>query len=133
MLFEAYNVSRLFILSVEPKLVEGTAKTNGKANSRLTPPSIVYWSRIGFAVVAGVIYNLSGISGFGLAVGTLGAIGIGVLVYAVSVMTVKYIFGYDESVLAGPRKHVSIGMGSYIAWLIFTMILLNTILHPAVA
>jgi hypothetical protein len=132
MLFEARN-RVVFILSAEPKLVEGATKSNGKETSRLTPPSVVYWSRIGFAVVGGVIFNLSGISGFGLALGTLGAIGIGVLVYAASVMTVKYIFGYDESVLAGPRKHVSIGMGSYIAWLIFTMILLNTILHPAVA
>ena len=84
-------------------------------------------------MVAGVIYNLSGISGLGLATATVGAIGIGVLVYVVSVMTVKYIFGYDEGVLTGPRKYVSIGMGSYVAWLLFTMILLNTILHPALA
>ncbi len=120
-------------MSAEPKIADGATKTNGKETSRLTPPSIVYWSRIGFAVFAGVIYNLSGISGFGLLLGTLGAMGIGVLVYAASVMTVKYIFGYDESVLTGPRKHVSIGMGSYVAWLLFTIILLNTILHPAVA
>src|SRR5467141_894063 len=105
-------------MSAEPKLATGTSKNDGKETPRLTPPSIVYWSRIGFAVVAGAIYNLSGISG---------------LVYVASVMTVKYIFGYDESVLTGPRKYVSIGLGSYIAWLIFTMILLNTILHPAVA
>lgn len=120
-------------MSAEPKLSAGVSKTDGKSTSRLTPPSIVYWSRIGFAVVAGVIYNLSGIGGLGLVAGTVGAVGIGVLVYVVSVMTVKYIFGYDEGALTGPRKYVSIGMGSYVAWLIFTMILLNTILHPALA
>src|SRR2546426_10863062 len=78
-------------MSAEPKLATGASKNNGKETPRLTPPSIVYWSRIGFAVVAGAIYNLSGISGLGLAAGTIGAIGIGVLVYVASVMTVKYI------------------------------------------
>src|SRR5438445_12396506 len=120
-------------MSAEPKLATGASKNDGKETPRLTPPSIVYWSRIGFAVVAGAIYNLSGISGLGLAAGSIGAIGVGVLVYVASVMTVKYTLGYDECVLTGPRQYVAIGVGSSIAWLILTMILLSSIHHPAAA
>ena len=61
--------------------------------------------------------------------GTAFAIGLGVLFYAISVFLVKYVLGYDSTVLKGPRKHVSLGMGSYIIWLVFTITLLNTILY----
>ncbi len=100
--------------------------------SRLAPASIVYWSRLGFAVLAGVVYNVLQLGLDGLLVGTSAAIALGVLFYAASVFSVKYLMGYGEDQLKGPRKHISLGMGSYIIWLLFTIILLNTILyaHP---
>jgi hypothetical protein len=99
----------------------------------MKPASIVYWTRLGFAVMAGVIYNLAGLGTLGLEIGTSAVVGVGVLVYAAHVFMIKYVLGYGETELIGPRKHVSIGMGSYVAWLVFTTILLNTILHPALA
>ena len=98
-------------------------------SSRLAPLSIVYWSRLGFAVLAGVVYNILRLGLQGIPVGTASAIGLGVLFYVVSVFVVRYMFGYGEAELKGPRKHVSTGMGSYIIWLLFTIILLNTILY----
>lgn len=100
--------------------------------SRLTPSSIVYWSRLGFAVLAGAVYNLLGLGLLGVALGTATAIGLGVLFYIASVYVVKYVFGFGEAELKGPRKAVTTGMGTYIIWLVFTIILLNTILyaHP---
>jgi hypothetical protein len=97
--------------------------------SRLTPPSIVYWSRLGFAVLAGATYNLLGLGLMGVTVGTLSGIGLGVLFYVVSVYVVKYVFGFGEADLKGPRKVLTTGMGTYIIWLVFTIILFNTILY----
>ncbi len=97
--------------------------------SRLAPSSVVYWSRLGFAVLAGVVYNVLGLGLQGIPVGTVSAIGLGALFYAVSVFVVRYLFGYGEAELKGPRKHVSTGMGSYIIWLLFIIIFLNTVLN----
>ncbi len=98
----------------------------------LPPTSVVYWARLGFAVLAGAFYNVVGLGLQGVALGTLAAIGVGVLFYAVSIFVVKNILGYGEAELKGPRKHVSLGWGTYLIWLIFTIVLLNTILyaHP---
>ncbi len=94
---------------------------------RLTPSSIVYWSRLGFAVLAGGVYTILGLGLQGVEVGTLSAVGLGVLFYVVSVYVVKYLFGFGEAELKGPRKVVTTGMGTYIIWLAFSIILLNTI------
>ncbi len=98
----------------------------------LPPSSVVYWARLGFAVLAGAFYNVVGLGLQGVLLGTLTAIGVGVLFYAVSVFLVKNVLRYGEAELKGPRKHVSLGWGSYVIWLIFTIVLLNTILyaHP---
>ena len=98
--------------------------------SSLSPSSVVYWSRLGFAVLAGAIYTVLKL-GQGVVMGTVFAIGLGVLFYALSVFLVRYVLGYEPTDLSGPRKHVSLGMGSYIIWLIFTITLLNTILYPS--
>ncbi len=96
--------------------------------ARLTPSSIVYWSRFGFAILAGSVYTVLGLGLQGVEVGTLGALGLGVLFYIASVCFFKYVLGYGEAQLKGPRKIVTTGMGTYIIWLIFSIILLNTIL-----
>lgn len=98
--------------------------------SRFSPTSVVYWSRLGFAVLAGLVYTVLGLGGSGVLLGTVSALGIGVLLYAASVLLVKYVLGYDPSQLMGPRKHVTLGMGSYIIWLMFTITLLNTLFPP---
>src|SRR5881392_4307622 len=97
---------------------------------RLPPTSIVYWLRLGFGVLAGVVYNIVGFGQGGVILGTLALISVGIGVYAVSVILVKNILGYGPDDLKGPNKHVTLGMGSYIIWMIFTTILLNTVLNP---
>lgn len=97
-------------------------------SSRLTPTSIVYWSRLGFAVIAAAVYNALGLGLQGVEIGTAGAVGLGVGFYVLSVYFYKYVLGYGEAELKGPRKIVTTGMGTYIIWLLFAIILLNTIL-----
>src|SRR5882762_3469814 len=97
---------------------------------RLPPASLVYWLRLGFGVLAGVIYNLAGFGSLGVGLGTLSMITVGIGVYSVSVFLVKNLLGYGPEVLKGPNKHVTIGMGSYVIWMIFTTILLYTVLNP---
>ena len=62
--------------------------------------------------------------------GTASAISMGVGIYAISVFLVKYVFRYGPVELKGPNKPVTLGIGSYIIWFLFTTILLNTIIHP---
>ena len=110
----------------------GSGSTPGGARQekspRLTPSSIVYWSRLGFAVIAAAVYNALGLGLQGVALGTLGAVGLGVLFYIVSVYFYRYVLGYGEAELKGPRKIITTGIGTYTIWLLFTIILLNTIL-----
>lgn len=121
---------------LEPSLSTSSDASSGGVREEgvfgLPPPSVVYWARLGFAILAGVFYNVLGLGLQGVLLGTLAAIGVGVLFYAVSVFLVKYVLRYGEAELKGPRKHVSLGWGSYVIWLIFTIVLLNTILyaHP---
>ena len=97
-------------------------------SSRLTPSSIVYWSRLGLAVLAAVVYNFLGLGVQGVELGTAGAVSLGAGFYIVSVYFYKFVLGYGEAELKGPRKIVTMGMGTYIIWLLFAIILINTIL-----
>ncbi len=100
-------------------------------SSRLTPTSIVYWSRLGFAIIAAAVYNLIGLSlhgNWGLELGTMSAIGLGIAFYAGSVYFYRFVLGYEDADLKGPRKLVTTGMGAYIIWLLFGIILINTLL-----
>ena len=105
--------------------------SKNEKTSRLPPTSIVYWLRLGFGALAGVVYNLLGFGQLGVAVGTLGIISVGVGVYAVSVILVKNVLGYGPTELKGPNKHVSIGFGAFVIWMVFVTILVNTILNPS--
>jgi len=100
-------------------------------SSKLTPPSVVYWSRLGFAILAAAIYNVIGLSfhgNWGLELGTLTALGLGIAFYAGSVYFYRFVLGYEDADLKGPRKLVTTGMGTYIIWLLFGIILINTLL-----
>ncbi len=108
-----------------------TSKEMKPSRLNLPPTSIVYWLRLGFGVLSGVVYNLIGFYQLGdLTLQTLALISVGIGMYSLSVILVKNILGYGPDVLKGPNKHVTIGMGSFIIWLIFTTILLNTVINP---
>jgi hypothetical protein len=96
----------------------------------VAPTTLVYWTRLGFAVVAGVLYNILGLHGTDVVFGTSSAISMAIGIYAVSVFVVKYILRYGPTELKGPNKHITLGIGSYIIWFLFTTILLNTVINP---
>ncbi|TMI36643.1 hypothetical protein E6H25_02085 [Candidatus Bathyarchaeota archaeon] len=116
--------------SAGSNLAVQTSKEVRPSRFALPPTSIVYWLRLGFGVLAGVVYNIVGFGQGGVILGTLALISVGIGVYAVSVILVKNILGYGPDELKGPNKHVTLGMGSYVIWMIFTTILLNTVLNP---
>jgi hypothetical protein len=108
-----------------------TLETSEPQKTRsIAPTTLVYWARLGFAVVAGVLYNVLGLGGQGVLAGTASAISMGIGIYAISVFLVKYVLHYGPAELKGPNKHITLGIGSYIIWFLFTMILLNTIINP---
>ena len=96
----------------------------------IAPTTLVYWTRLGFAVLAGVLYNALGLHGPDVVQGTASAISIAIGIYAISVFLVKYVLRYGTTELKGPNKHITLGIGSYIIWFLFTTILLNTIINP---
>jgi len=116
--------------SAGSNLAVQTSKEVRPSRFALPPTSIVYWLRLAFGVLAGVVYNIVGFGQGGVILGTLALISVGIGVYAVSVILVKNILGYGPDELKGPNKHVTLGMGSYVIWMIFTTILLNTVLNP---
>src|SRR5207245_4270996 len=77
---------------------------------RLPPASLVYWLRLGFGVLAGVIYNLAGFGSLGVGLGTLSMITVGIGVYFVSVFLVMNFIVFGSVVLEGLFNHVNIGM-----------------------
>ena len=79
-------------------------------------------------MIAAVVYNLLGLGRSGVDLGTAGAVSLGVGFYVASVYFYKYVLGYGEAELKGPRKIVTMGLGTYIIWLLFAIILINTIL-----
>jgi hypothetical protein len=92
--------------------------------------------RLGSGVLAGILFNvliqLTGLNDVYLA--TLGLISVGIGVYAVTVFIVKYLLGWGPEELKGPNKHVSIGIGSFIIWMLFTSMIVYTILEgPALS
>ena len=117
--------------SLGSNLAVQTSKEMQPSRLSLPPTSIVYWLRLGFGVLSGVVYNLIGFYQLGdLGLQTLALISVGMGMYSLSVIIVKNILGYGPDELKGPNKHVTIGMGSFIIWMIFTTILLNTVINP---
>ena len=104
-------------------------ETEKDQTRRFSPTSTVYWLRLGAGILAGILYNvLLIVTGLqGIDVGTLGMISVGVSVYAVTVIIVKYVLGYGPTELKGPNKPITHGIGTFIIWTLFTTILLYTI------
>lgn len=118
-------------LDASSKVTIQTSKPSRFNKLRLTPPSIVYWLRLGSGILTGILYNaLAEATGLkGIDVGTLALISVGISVYALTVFIVRYVFRYGPTELKGPNKHVSIGMGSFIIWTIFSTMVVYTILN----
>ena len=77
-----------------------------------------------------MLYNVLGLNAHDLLIGTSSAISMAIGIYAISVFVVKYILRYGPTELKGPNKHITLGIGSYIIWFLFTTILFNTIINP---
>jgi len=97
----------------KPKLLESI---------KLKPSSLVYWTRIGLAVLTAILclgLQLLGIRGIIL----------GVLMYVASYYLIRYGLGVEPKAVGGGNKLYMIGIGSYfIVWL-FMWALLYTLLH----
>src|SRR2546428_13752426 len=76
----------------------------------IAPTTLVYWVRLGFAVLAGGLYNAFGLHGTGVVQGTASAISMGIGIYAISVFLVKYGLRYRPTELKGPDKHITLGI-----------------------
>src|SRR5439155_8726883 len=106
------SASRLLALfralsSAGSNLAVQTSREVRPSRFALPPTSIVYWLRLGFGVLAGVVYNIVGFGQGGVILGTLALISVGIGIYAVSVILVKNILGYGPDELKGPNKHVT--------------------------
>src|SRR5260370_28395701 len=64
---------------------------------RLPPASLVYWLRLGFGVLAGAIYNLTGFGSLGVGLGTPSMITVGIGVYSVSLFFLQNLLWYGAS------------------------------------
>jgi hypothetical protein len=95
----------------------------------ISPPTLVYWARLGFAVLASSLYTALGLRGSDVLIGTSSAISMAIGIYAISVFVVKYVLRYGPTELKGPNKHITLGIGSYIIWFVFVTVLLNTIIN----
>jgi hypothetical protein len=97
----------------KPKLLESI---------KLKPSSLVYWTRIGLAVLTAILclgLQLLGIRGIIL----------GVLMYVASYYLIRYGMGVEPKAVGGGNKLYTIGIGTYfIVWL-FMWALLYTLLH----
>ena len=92
--------------------------------------------RLGAGICSGILYNiLAELTGLNdVSLGTLGLFSVAIGVYAVTIVVVKYVFGWGPDELKGPNKHITIGIGSYIIWTIFSTMILYTILQgPALS
>lgn len=103
-----------------------------QTEGKVRPTSIVYWLRFFLAVVAGFANYLI-FSGFHVSelpqdYKFIVGVGLGVLIYAISVVMVKYLLRYGEVQLKGKNKYITLGGGTFIVVWIMVAVLLNTIL-----
>ncbi|MBS7643029.1 hypothetical protein KEJ26_00335 [Candidatus Bathyarchaeota archaeon] len=103
-----------------------STRKQGKAKPlesiKLKPSSIVYWTRIGLAVLTTLIclgLQLSGVRGIIL----------GVLMYIVSYYVIRFGLNVEPEAVGGGNKLFTIGIGSYFLVWLFTWALLYTLLR----
>lgn len=92
----------------------------------MEPLKIVYWSRIGFGFLAGL---LCVVLGFGQVDNPfLTGISLALILYIVTYYVYKALFGAK---VAKKSKLVTMGIGAYFLTWILAWTLLNTLMHPA--
>jgi len=96
---------------------------------RIKPTSIVYWMRVLLAVVAGLAnqflhINQVNFGDFAVFIG----IGLGIVVYAFSVLIVQRVLHFGEAELKGKNRHITLGGGTFIILWIVVSIFLYTLL-----
>jgi membrane protein YdbS with pleckstrin-like domain len=94
----------------------------------MKPTSVVYWMRVCLGIVAALTEQF-----FHVNVATLGdyaqilGIGVAVVFYVLSLLIVRHVLRYDEVVLKGKNRDVTLGGGSFIMIWIMVTVLLNTL------
>ncbi len=85
--------------------------------------------RVALAIAAGFGNHFLGItqSVFGDLALPL-AVGLGLLVYLLSIIIVDRVLHYGEAELKGKNRHITLGGGTYIVLWIMVSVLLNTLL-----
>jgi len=106
-----------------------TTKVQTPPVRRFKPTSIVYWMRVLLAVVAGFAnqllhINQASFGDFALFVG----IGLGILVYAFSILIIRRVLHFGEVELKGKNRHITLGGGSFIILWIVVSVFLYTLL-----
>ena len=96
---------------------------------RFKPTSIVYWMRVLLAIVAGFAnqflhINQASFGDFALFIG----IGLGIVVYALSILIVQRVLRFGEVELKGKNRHITLGGGSFIILWIVVSVFLYTLL-----
>jgi hypothetical protein len=89
----------------------------------------VYWLRVLMAVAAGFVNYSMGINEASLGDAALPAgIGLGLVLYVLSILIVRNLLHYGEAELKGKNKYITLGGGTFIVVWVMVAVLLNTLL-----
>ena len=91
---------------------------------RIKPTSVVYWMRLGLAILAGLTNELLNINAanFGDFAPMLG-VGLGIVFYLLSIAIIRYVLRYGEAELRGPNRYITFGGGTFIfVWIMVTVL-----------
>jgi len=108
--------------------VNALTQTVTQPKPRIKPTSVVYWMRFFLAIMAALAeqalhVNVLTLGDFAQIVGIL----VGIAFYALSVVVVKYVLKYDDTVLKGKNRQITLGGGTFIfVWIMMT-VLVNTL------
>ena len=91
----------------------------------MKPLSVIYWSRVGLGIIAGII---CGVLGLVWNLGFLNGLSIGIVFYIITnyVLRRQYITKVEK----GASKVFSMGIGTYFLMWVITWVLLYSILNP---